>query len=145
MKKFIPCIKPKYLLFIAGFVWMIAGGNILRIGAPEFVQYWQSNALYLFGAIAVFLIFMSLVFYRLVQKHNARIMDMEDRKVPFYQFFDRKSYLMMIFMMTGGLLLRSAHLLPAIVIGVLYCGIGASLIGAGILFMKKFAVAVLEM
>lgn len=48
----------------------------------------------------------------------------------------------MIFMITGGLLLRSSHLLPPIVIGVLYCGIGASLVGAGVLFLYKFVVAV---
>lgn len=41
-------------------------------------------------------------------------------------------------MITGGLLLRNSHLLPAIVIGILYCGIGTSLLGAGLLFLKKF-------
>lgn len=142
MKKIIPYVAPKYLLLIAGIVWMIAGVNILRIGAPDFARHWQSNVLYLLEAIAVFLIFMGLIFYRLVQKHNARILGMKDKKVPFYQFFDRKSYLIMIFMITGGLLLRSTHLLPAIVIGVLYCGIGTSLGGAGILFLRKFVVAV---
>lgn len=35
-------------------------------------------------------------FYRLVQKHNARIMAMKDKKVPFYQFFVRKNYLVII-------------------------------------------------
>lgn len=141
MRKWIPYVTPKYLLFLAGMIWLIAGGNILRIGVPDFVQYWHAHVLYLLGAIAVFCIFMGLIFYRLVQKHHTRIMDMEDGEVPFYQFFDRKSYLVMLFMITGGLLLRSAHLLPAIAIGVLYCGIGASLVGAGILFMQKFLVA----
>lgn len=142
MRKMIPYVAPKYLLLIAGIVWMIAGVNILRIGVRDFAQHWQFNVLYLLGAIAVFLIFMGLIFYRLVQKHHVRITGMEDEKVPFYQFFDRKSYLIMIFMMTGGLLLRSTGLLPAIAIGVLYCGIGTSLGGAGILFLHKFVVVV---
>ena len=142
MKKMIPYVAPKHLLLIAGIVWMIAGANILRIGAPDFSQYWQSNVWYLLGAIAVFLVFMGLIFYRLVQKHTARIAGMEDLKVPFYQFFDKKSYLIMISMITGGLVLRSARLLPAIIIGVLYCGIGTSLAGAGILFLQKYVFTV---
>lgn len=120
---------------------MIAGGNILRIGIADFVGYWQRNALYLVGALAVFLTFMVLIFYPLVQKHNARILGMGEDKVPVYRFFDRKSYLIMIFMISGGLLLRSSHLLPAIAIGVLYCGIGTSLEGAGVLFLQKFIVS----
>ena len=127
-----------YLLLIAGIVWMFAGGNILRIGVPDFIQYWQFSVWYLLGAAGVFLLFMGLIFYRLVQKHTARIMGISDNEVPFYKFFDRKSYLIMIFMITGGLLLRSSHLLPPIAIGVLYCGIGTSLIGAGVLFLQKF-------
>ena len=98
MKKIIPCVTPKYLLLIAGIVWMFAGGNILRIGVPDFIQYWQFSVWYLLGAAGVFLLFMGLIFYRLVQKHNARIMGISDNEVPFYKFFDRKSYLIMIFM-----------------------------------------------
>ena len=138
MKKIIPCVTPKYLLLIAGIVWMFAGGNILRIGVPDFIQYWQFSVWYLLGAAGVFLLFIGLIFYQLVQKHNARIMGISDNEVPFYKFFDRNSYLIMIFMLTGGLLLRSSHLLPPIAIGVLYCGIGTSLIGAGVLFLQKF-------
>ena len=48
----------------------------------------------------------------------------------------------MAFMITGGLLLRSAQVLPPTVMGILYCGIGTSLIGAGILFLQKFIDAV---
>ena len=138
MQRMVPRVAPKYLLLLAGIFWMFAGGNILRIGIPDFVANWTQNILYLLIAIVVFAVFMVFIFYRLVQKHNTRIMSMEKEKVPVFHFFDRKSYLIMIFMITGGLLIRSAHLFPAIVIGVLYCGIGVSLEGAGILFLHKF-------
>lgn len=51
-----------YLLLIAGIVWVFAGGNILRIGIPDFAQNSQSNLLYLLGAAGIFLIFMTLIF-----------------------------------------------------------------------------------
>lgn len=47
----------------------------------------------------------------------------------------------MIFMISGGLSLRNAHLLPAIAIGVIYCGIGVSLEGTRVLFLQKFMIA----
>lgn len=139
MKKLVPHVAPKYLLLIAGIVWMIAGGNILRIGVVDFVSNWHSHLVYLLEAFLVFLVFMGLIFYRLVNKHYLRISQLSQEKVPFYYFFDRKSYIIMICMITGGLLIRNAHILPAIAIGVLYCGIGLSLEGAGVLFLKRFA------
>ncbi|RHB47673.1 hypothetical protein DW886_03700 [Enterocloster aldenensis] len=53
---------PMYLLLIAGIVWVSAGGNILRIGIPDFTRNWQSNLLHLLGAAGIFLIFMTLIF-----------------------------------------------------------------------------------
>lgn len=141
MKKIIPHVSPKYLLLIAGIVWIIAGANILRIGIPDFASNWEHNILYLMSAILIFYLFMHFIFYRLVQKHNKRILAFQEEKIPFYLFFDGKSYLIMIFMITGGLSLRSAHILPELVIGILYCGIGFSLVGAGLLFIQKFILA----
>jgi len=142
MQKIVPRVAPKYLLLIAAIVWMIAGANILRIGVPDFGRNWHYHILYVMASLVVFLLFMGLIFYRLVQKHNTRILEMREEKVAVYKFFDLKSYLIMIFMITGGLSLRSAHILPPIVIGILYCGIGASLVGAGILFIQKFILAI---
>lgn len=65
MQKMLPKLNPGSLLLIAGIVWMIAGGNILRMGLPDFIVNWQHNFLYVLGAIAVFIIFMRLIFYRL--------------------------------------------------------------------------------
>ena len=50
MKKIIPHVS------------VFAGGNILRIGIPDFAQNSQSNLLYLLGAAGIFLIFMTLIF-----------------------------------------------------------------------------------
>ena len=47
MRKYLLHVTPKYLLLIAGIVWMIAGGNILRIGFVEFVSSWNQHFIYL--------------------------------------------------------------------------------------------------
>lgn len=141
MKKNLLLVSPKYLLLIAGIVWMVAGGNILRIGFADFISNWHGHVIYVFEVLFVFVVFMGLIFYRLVKKHHLRISQIEEEKIPFYRFFDKKNYLIMIFMITGGLLIRNAHILPAIVIGILYSGIGLALEGAGILLLMKYAAA----
>lgn len=140
MKNTFPNVRKIYLLLIAGIVWLIAGANIVRLGIIDFTESWGGNILFIFASAIVYALFTRLIFYPLVQKHTQRIMEYTRESLPFCYFFDIKSYLIMIFMITGGLLLRHSHIAPPILIGVLYTGIGASLVTAGILFLIKFAV-----
>ena len=93
-------IPKKYLLLLAGLVWGAAGFNILRLGLLAYVG--LVKPLYLLLSAAVFVIFQKMVFGKLVQKHTARILTYETPKVWFWHFFDRKSFLIMAFMMTMG-------------------------------------------
>lgn len=136
MKKMIK-VKPKYLLLIAGIVWFLAGTNIFVIGINSFIAGWNNNILYILPSFIVMFIFIKLIFYPLVQKHHSRIIKFQEDK-PFYHFFDKKSYIIMACMMTVGITLRQLNILPIIVIGMLYIGIGFSLIIAGLLFIIKF-------
>lgn len=141
MQNLIPKVPKRYLLLIAGIVWLIAGVNILLIGLPNFAAGWEGNFLYAALAIGVFVVFMAFIFGPLVKKHNARILKLPEEKAPFYQFFDVKSYLIMVFMITGGITLRNAHIAAPIFIGYMYTGIGGALMGAGVLFLRRFVLA----
>ena len=57
-------------------------------------------------------------------------------------FFDKKSYLLMAFMMTFGILLRSSRLVPPLWLGTFYAGLGASLLGAGLGCLLQFLRAI---
>lgn len=139
MRNLIPRVPKRYLLLIAGLVWLAAGVNILLIGLPNFVAGWGGNPLYLLMAAAVFAVFMALIFAPLVKKHTVRILNLPGERAAILRFFDAKSYLIMAFMMSGGILLRNSHLAAPIFIGYLYTGIGASLAGAGVRFLLRFA------
>ena len=89
---------------------------------------------------AVFTVFEVLIFGRLVKKHTIRIDGYGEQKQLFIKFFDVKSFIIMAVMMTGGILLRSLHLVPAVFVAVFYTGLGAALLLAGILFGKNFVV-----
>ena len=130
-------VSRRTLLLIAGLVWIIAGANILRIGIITWVDD-QREWLFKTGeAIVVFLLFFSLIFRRLYNKHTERIGQKADRNCPF-SFFDVKGWLIMGFMITLGILVRKLHLLPTSFISVFYTGLSSALILTGILFLVQW-------
>lgn len=131
-------VPKKVLVAIAGLVWMIAGFNIMRIGTPDMIASWSSPILPLLAAAVVFFLFFKFIFFHMVQKHSVRIMAMEQERVMILHFFDTRSYCIMFFMITFGILLRSSHWVPPLYLGTFYTGLGASLMGAGIFFLIKF-------
>ena len=138
----LPKAPRRGLLLLAGLVWLAAGINIFRLGAPDMVSHWNNPVPPLLGAQAVFLAFFLLIFRRLIAKHTARILAYEEERVLFLYFFDGKSYLLMAFMMTFGILLRTSRLVPPLILGAFYAGLGASLMGAGLGFLRQFYKAV---
>ena len=129
-------VKKRVLLMLASIVWMIAGFNILRIGVISYAGYVTIWNLFLSGLI--FAAFWFLVFYKLVIKHTDRIQKYEEEMQFFWHFFDKKSFLIMAFMMTFGIGLRASHLAPDVFIAVFYSGLGMALFLAGILFGVRY-------
>lgn len=128
-------VQKQYLLLLACLVWTAAGANIVRIGLEAYPKY--ATALNIFLSVAVFAVFQFFVFGRLVKKHTARILAYEERQW-FIKFFDRKSFIIMAIMMTGGIWLRASGVAPERFIAVFYSGLGVSLLLAGILFGTHF-------
>lgn len=129
-------VKKNTLLLLASLVWSIAGWNVMRIGISCYPPY--LSILNLLLSAAVFAVFEKMVFGRLVKKHTQRIQAYEQERLFFLHFFDTKSFLIMAFMMTGGILIRSFSLLPDSVIAVFYTGLGSALLLAGVLFGKNY-------
>ena len=125
-------VKKHHLVFFACVVWMIAGFNVLKIGIESYNKY---RTILNYGlTILVFLVFWFMVFYKLTVKHTTRIQGYEEEKQFFYKFFDLKSFFIMAFMISFGIIIRTFHLLPERFIAVFYTGIGAALFLAGVLF-----------
>ncbi|WP_040397403.1 hypothetical protein [Anaerococcus senegalensis] len=128
-------VKSKSLLIIAGLVWLIAGFNVARLGLISFFTIEKKFNLYIFSLI-IFILF-GFMFYKMTKKHTKRILAYK-RKIYFWKFFDKKSYLIMAFMMGGGIGLRSMKILPDYFIGFFYTGLGFSLALAGLIFIKNY-------
>lgn len=129
-------VNKNNLLLIAGLVWGFAGFNILRIGIVEYRN--NLNLLNILISLAIFILFQSLIFGKMVKKHTVRIKEYEEDKQYFYKFFDKKSYFIMVFMIALGIGLRASGIVPEVFIAVFYTGLGVSLLTAGILFIINF-------
>ncbi len=135
-------IKKRGLLLVAGIVWLAAGINILRIGILAILSSWNQGALWLDILLPIvtllILVGFSFMFYRIVGKHEKRIMGYEAEKVSVFLFFDFKGYLMMIGMMGLGIVLRHGNFLPDYFFAFFYTGLGTALSISGIRFAVRF-------
>ena len=132
------------LLGIAGAVWCIAGLNIVRLGILAYLeQSWPLIMLLVAGSIAVFAVFWTKVFSKMLAKHVDRILAYADPQ-PFWRFFDRQAFIIMAIMMTVGISLRAFSLVPSWFIAFFYTGLGVALTGAGVGFLVECVRAVGE-
>ena len=129
-------VKKQTLILIAGIVWAIAGFNIVRIGLVAYqgnFTWWRALL-----SVAVYAVFQIFIFGKMVGKHTNRILQYEEERQNFFRFFDTKSYLIMVFMMTLGIGLRVSGVVPNGFIAYFYTGLGASLLTAGVLFIVRY-------
>lgn len=128
-------VKKQTLLLIAGIVWLFAGLNVARLGILSYGLISPSWLTYLLSVL-VFAAFGGM-FVAMSSKHTARILAYEGMR-PFWNFFDTKSYLIMAFMMSAGIGLRAANVLPQVFVAFFYTGLGCALMGAGVVFVKNY-------
>ena len=129
-------VNRQILLITAGIVWLIAGTNILRIGIVTLFNNSENWMFKIGEATVVFLLFFVLIFRRLYYKHTQRIEQKKEVKNCPFSFFDVKGWIIMIFMISLGITIRSFHLLPDSFISVFYTGLSIALILTGILFIR---------
>ena len=132
-------IPKNILILIAGMVWCVAGAMVSGIGLPLLWNVGFTRLILYPLAGVVFLIFYFLIFSRLVIKHTERIRERPEQRLPFWNFFDTSSYVVMVIMMAGGMWLRLAHILPNWVIAFFYSGLGIALFSCGVRFLGIFS------
>lgn len=128
-------IKHK-LFIIAGILWCFAGTMVTKTGLNALKEY---RSFWVFPAAAlIYVVFYTKIFAPLVVKHDGRISGHPDEKLPWYMFFDKKSYIIMICMMTFGTLLRKSGFIPTWFFSFFYTGLGLALFSCGVRFIYIF-------
>ncbi|MEQ3353869.1 hypothetical protein AAA081_06130 [Aedoeadaptatus acetigenes] len=129
-------VKKRTLFLLAGLIWSLAGGNVLKIGLQAYTN--AFSVLNVGLTALVFFLFWTRVFHPLVGKHVIRIHGYEEEYKRPWNFFDKKSFLIMAFMMTFGIAIRVLNLMPDSFIAFFYTGLGTALAMAGILFLANY-------
>ncbi len=87
------------LLLIAGLVWCAAGAMVSTVGLPLELGLAPSHLILLPLSVVIFVAFYVFVFSRLVRKHTRRILARPENRLPFWQFFNTSSWVLMAVMM----------------------------------------------
>lgn len=130
-------INKRYLLLIAGIIWMFSGIMIMRNGYFEFGNV-DNVFIAVSGGILVFLIFYLYIFRNIVKKSDKRVKNMLEHKQYFWKCFDLKQYVIIVCMMTFGIVLRKYNLVPKSFIAFFYTGLGFALFSCGTRFIARF-------
>lgn len=97
----------RILLFIAAFMWTIAGGVLLFRGLSGGSLHGKNIIFSLFAGGLFYLV----LFSRISGKHISRIVNMENDSPSIFSFFSLKSYLVMIVMIACGMILRTSGII----------------------------------
>jgi len=128
LHKFKPGISKKYLLFVAAIVWTIAGLMLMNRGIGLVSETKLTLGLSFLIGILGGTIFYMLLFSGISLKHSLRISLIKFEKPCIFSFFDLRSYLMMLTMISGGVILRKSDILDHSVIGTFYIIMGFPLL-----------------
>lgn len=131
-----PSIKTKYLLFVASFVWAFASIILivrgLHTAQPHHDEwYWQLPLVLMLGAL-----FYYIVFEKISAKHIKRILAIEKPSICIFAFFNKKSYLMMLVMISLGVLLRRSHVVGNESLGLFLVIMAIPLLVSSVRFLR---------
>lgn len=119
----------------AALLWIIAGGNVLRLGILSWLHYEGSLVAPLLWLAASFPFFAFFIFPRVSQRNLDYVTGLE---APYlWQCFSPRSWLIMAFMIALGVSIRSLGLAPDSFIAGFYCGLGSALLLAALPYLRK--------
>ena len=127
--------SPRHAYRTAALLWIIAGGNVLRLGVLSWLRYEGSLVAPLLWLAASFAFFGLFIFPRVSRRNLDYAAGLE---APYlWQCFSPRSWLIMAFMIALGVSIRSLGLAPDSFIAGFYCGLGSALLLAALPYLRK--------
>ena len=131
---FKPGIPKQYLLFVAAFIWTIAGGmllfrgfSFLKFSTPKII--FEESCCMLAG-----IIFYKFMFSKISLKHIQRILNIQIERPCFFSFFNWRSYFLMTIMISFGVTLRLSGIVPLNYLSLFYVAMGLPLFMSAVRF-----------
>ncbi len=128
IQKYKPSVSKHNLLFIAGLAWTTAGGILAGRGLGYLVFHRQYLGWKLAGGFIFGMIFYVLLFAKISRKHIKRIHGLNIPYPCAFSFFNLRGYLLMAFMISGGIMLRRFNLIDRVWLYNFYVTMGVPLL-----------------
>jgi hypothetical protein len=124
--KFTPSVKTSNLFIIAGIVWFAVGIMLCNFAYHWMTHYEGKYTLpIVVGGLVLAVVFALFKFKHFADKNIKRLSAKAEKSCVF-SFMSWQTYIIVAFMMTGGILLRHSSL-PKEYLSILYIGIGGAL------------------
>lgn len=136
-EQFKPAVEKSVLILLSGTVWIVVGVILLTLAYSWLaaIRLSMASEFTAFGCAAALLIH-HFGFLKVVDKNLGRILPMEGKQCAF-SFMPWKSYVLVIFMVTMGIVLRHSSI-PKSYLAILYVGIGIALILSSVRYIRYF-------
>ncbi|MDP3445430.1 MAG: hypothetical protein Q8T08_21435 [Ignavibacteria bacterium] len=132
-----PRIKKRYLFFLAALFWTFAGSILLRRGFLLFFNRKELPWLQLMLSSVAGSLFYIFLFSKIAKKHSKRMLQMKNERPCAFSFFNARSYLIMIVMISSGIFVRTSGLLTSMGLMILYFTMGIPLLLSSIRFYSS--------
>jgi hypothetical protein len=127
-------VSKRMLLFEAALVWTFAGVMLLTRGGLMLETSSGFSWIKVIACIGFGLVFFKLVFSNISRKHVNRIKNLLGVQHRFYEFFNSRSYLMMLGMISLGIFLRKTSIISLASLSLAYITMGIPLLLSSIRF-----------
>jgi hypothetical protein len=131
-------VTKRHLLLEAAIIWTFAGGMLLYRGTVMLVLTASFSWMKIIICLICGLLFFRFVFSRISRKHVNRIINLQGARHRFYEFFNLKSYLMMLGMISMGIFLRKTSIVPLSALSLAYITMGIPLLLSSIRFYHNW-------
>lgn len=137
LNKIIPVVSRRNLLLVAALVWLLAGLMLITRGLNMYFSIDGTYDLNTLISLIMGVLFYFAVFRKVSDKHIQRILKLKNHYVPFYQFFNKRSYIMMLLMITMGVLARKTGIVPFYYLSLFYITMGTPLLISAFKFLHS--------
>jgi hypothetical protein len=138
-QKLKPSVSKHNLLFIAGLAWTIAGGILMWRGLDYEMKHSPHLLLNILAGIIIGIPFYFILFAKISRKHIKRIWGLNIPYPCAFSFFNVRSYIMMMLMITTGILLRRFDVINREYLFTFYIGMALPLLISASRFYYSWA------
>ena len=128
-------MNKRHLLTFAALLWGIPGVIISFKGISAYTQISASELWYLLIITALVLCGFYFMFRKIVNKYSERILSLKG-KINLLHTFPVKGWVLLVFMMSLGILLKNISNIPLEFIASFYSGLGPMLVVSAVRFLS---------